>query len=123
VEGNPVFAYHDAFNPNKAEVEDLKARYRAGKVGDVEVKDKLAVALNAFLDPLRERRAKYEAQSGLVERVIYEGTLRASKEGEETVRLMRKAMGLAGMWNRISRKAREAMRKSKRSEFSVNSGQ
>ncbi len=111
VEGNPVFAYHDAFNPNKAEVEDLKARYRAGKVGDVEVKDKLAVALNAFLDPLRERRAKYEAQSGLVERVIYEGTLRASKEGEETVRLMRKAMGLAGMWNRISRKAREAIEK------------
>ena len=111
VEGNPVFAYHDAFNPNKAEVDDLKARYRVGKVGDVEVKDKLTVALNAFLDPLRERRAKYEAQSGLVERVIYEGTLRASKEGEETVRLMRKAMGLAGMWNRISRKAREAIEK------------
>ena len=42
VEGNPVFIYHDAFNPNTAEVEDLKARYRAGKVGDVEVKTKLA---------------------------------------------------------------------------------
>ena len=42
VEGNPVFMYHDAFNPNIAEVEDLKARYRAGKVGDVEVKTKLA---------------------------------------------------------------------------------
>ena len=42
VEGNPVFIYHDAFNPNTAEVDDLKARYRAGKVGDVEVKTKLA---------------------------------------------------------------------------------
>ena len=47
VEGNPVFVYHDAFNPNTDEVEDLKARYRAGKVGDVEVKTKLANALNA----------------------------------------------------------------------------
>ena len=44
VEGNPVFIYHDAFNPNIAEVDDLKARYRAGKVGDVEVKTKLAAA-------------------------------------------------------------------------------
>ena len=48
VEGNPVFQYHDAFNPNKAEVADLKERYQAGKVGDVEVKEKLTVALNNF---------------------------------------------------------------------------
>jgi tryptophanyl-tRNA synthetase len=53
VEGNPVFIYHDAFNPDTAEVDDLKARYRAGKVGDVEVKTKLAEALNAYLDPFR----------------------------------------------------------------------
>ena len=57
VEGNPVFTYHDAFNPNTEEVDDLKARYRAGKVGDVEVKTKLATALNAHLEPIRERRA------------------------------------------------------------------
>ena len=57
VEGNPVFVYHDAFNPDTAEVDDLKARYRAGKVGDVEVKTKLANALNAYLAPIRERRA------------------------------------------------------------------
>ena len=49
VEGNPVFIYHDAFNPNVDEVNDLKERYRQGKVGDVEVKRKLARALNAFL--------------------------------------------------------------------------
>ena len=58
VEGNPVFIYHDAFNPDTAEVDDLKARYRAGKVGDVEVKTKLAKALNAHLEPMRERRAR-----------------------------------------------------------------
>ena len=114
VEGNPVFAYHDAFNPDKAEIEDLKARYRQGKVGDVEVKEKLTAALNAFLDPIRERRARIEAQSGLVEQVIYEGTLRASKEGEETLMLMKKAMGLAGVWNRISRKGREATEREKK---------
>ena len=111
VEGNPVFVYHDVFNPNRGEVEDLKARYRAGRVGDMEVKEKLATALNAFLDPLRERRAEYAAQSGLVERIIYEGTLRASKEGEETISVMKKAMGLTGVWNRISRKARKAIEK------------
>ena len=116
VEGNPVFIYHDTFNPNKAEVEDLKARYRAGKVGDVEVKEKLATALNAFLDPLRERRAHYEAQSGLVERVIYEGTLKAGQEGEETIMAMKKAMGLTGLWNRISRKGRDAIKREEKAQ-------
>ena len=61
VEGNPVFMYHDAFNPDVAEVDDLKARYRAGKVGDVEVKTKLARALNAYLEPMRERRREVMA--------------------------------------------------------------
>jgi tryptophanyl-tRNA synthetase len=109
VEGNPVFVYHDVFNPNKAEVDDLKERYRAGRVGDVEVKEKLALALNAFLDPLRERRAQIQAQRGLVERVLYEGTARAAREAEITLEMMKKAMGLTGMWNRISRRAREAI--------------
>jgi tryptophanyl-tRNA synthetase len=45
VEGNPVFQYHDAFNPDKAQVEEFKRRYREGKVGDVEVKEALAAAL------------------------------------------------------------------------------
>jgi len=111
VEGNPVFVYHDVFNPDRAEVEDLKTRYRQGTVGDVEVKEKLVHALNVFLDPLRERRDRYAGESGLVERVIYEGTLRANEEANETLRLMKKAMGLTGIWNRISRKARKAISK------------
>ena len=111
VEGNPVFIYHDYFNPNKAEVEDLKERYRAGKVGDVEVKEKLARALNTFLDPMRERRAKYEAQTGLVDELIYEGTLRAREEAKATLLAAKQAMGLTGVWNRISRGAERRRKK------------
>jgi tryptophanyl-tRNA synthetase len=107
VEGNPVFIYHDAFNPNKAEVEDLKARYRTGTVGDVEVKEKLIGAINAFLDPIRERRAYYESQKGLVEEIIYEGTMRMREEARITLSMAKKAMGLSAVWNRISRKAEE----------------
>jgi tryptophanyl-tRNA synthetase len=107
VEGNPVFIYHDVFNPDKAEVEDLKDRYRRGAVGDVEVKEKLTRAINAFLDPIRERRAYFESQPGLVEEIIYDGTLHANEVGNETLMMMKKAMGLTGLWNKFSRKARE----------------
>ncbi|MEE8440391.1 MAG: tryptophan--tRNA ligase [Spirochaetia bacterium] len=111
VEGNPVFIYHDVFNTNKAEVEDLKVRYRAGKVGDVEVKQKLTTALNAFLDPIRERRAGFEARKGFVDEVIYDGTMRTREEARATVVAAKKAMGLTGVWNRISRKAETARKK------------
>ena len=111
VEGNPVFIYHDFFNPNTAEVEDLKNRYRAGRVGDVEVKEKLFVALENFLEPTRERRAHYEAQTGYVDELIYEGTLRTREEAKATIIEVKKAMGLTGTWNRISRAA-EKRRKS-----------
>src|SRR5919197_1154338 len=77
VEGNPVFMYHDAFNPDTAEVEDLKARYRAGKVGDVEVKTKLAKALNARLDPIRARRSAMLARPSALKEILFEGSKRA----------------------------------------------
>ncbi len=111
VEGNPVFIYHDAFNPNREEVGDLKARYREGKVGDVEVKGKLASALNAFLDPIRDRRQRFAEDRGYVEEVLYEGTLRVQRVADETLRTMKAAMGLTGIWNRISRQARKRMEK------------
>ncbi len=109
VEGNPVFDYHDHFNPDKVEVEELKERYRAGRVGDVEVKEKLTIAINNFLEPIRQRREEIEADSGFVEQVIYEGTLRTNKIAEETLMMMKKAMGLTGVWNKISRKGRKRM--------------
>ena len=92
VEGNPVFSYHDAFNPDKAEVAELKERYRKGKVGDVEVKRKLIKALNQFLAPIRERRAQFSRST--VEQLIVEGTRRARREAQETMSLVREAMGL-----------------------------
>ena len=94
VEGNPVFMYHDAFNSNRAEVEDLKERYRRGAVGDVEVKQKLAAALNAFLDPIRERRARYEADMSLVRDALEAGTTRARTAAQETMAMVRDALGL-----------------------------
>ena len=111
VEGNPVFEYHDVFNPNKTEVDDLKARYRAGRVGDVEVKQKLAKAINAFLDPLRERRETFSGQSGLVDEVIWDGTQAMRTEARATLQEVRKAMGIASVWNRIARKAEDVKKK------------
>ena len=94
VEGNPVFIYHDVFNPDVAEVEDLKDRYRAGRVGDVEVKRKLARALNAFLEPIRERRAALEARQGLVEEVLHAGNTAVRGTARDTMERVRAAMGL-----------------------------
>jgi tryptophanyl-tRNA synthetase len=95
VEGNPVFVYHDAFNPDKAEVEDLKTRYRAGKVGDVEVKTKLAKAINAYLDPIRERRAAALARPGYLREVMFEGSKRARGIAAQTMERVRAAVKLA----------------------------
>ena len=116
VEGNPVFIYHDAFNPNTVEVDDLKRRYREGNVGDVEVKQKLAVALNNFLDPVRENREKFSSNSGLVDEIIYNGTLKMRLEARETVQAMKKAMGLSGIWNKISRKAEKVRKDRERAQ-------
>jgi len=92
VEGNPVFIYHDAFNTDRAEVEDLKARYRAGKVGDVEVKQKLARALNAMLEPMRERRAALLAKPDHVREMLVEGSRRARAIAEKTMERVRDAV-------------------------------
>ena len=92
VEGNPVFTYHDAFNPNEAEVEDLKSRYRQGRVGDVEVKTKLAAAVNAVLDPIRERRAAALARPGYLRDVLMDGSRKAQRVAQETMEQVRAAV-------------------------------
>jgi tryptophanyl-tRNA synthetase len=94
VEGNPVFLYHDAFNPDRAVVDDLKGRYRRGTVGDVEVKQRLAAALNTFLDPIRERRAHFAANMPLVRDALAEGTHRARRAAQDTMALVRDALDL-----------------------------
>jgi tryptophanyl-tRNA synthetase len=95
VEGNPVFTYHDAFNPDVAEVEDLKERYRTGRVGDVEVKTKMAAALNAQLDPIRERRAAVLAKPDRLKGILFEGSRRARALAEETMERVRSAVKIS----------------------------
>lgn len=95
VEGNPVFAYHDAFNPDAQEVADLKHRYVAGQVGDVEVKQRLVAVLESFLAPIRQRRSDLLAEnSSIVEDVLRAGTTRARREAVETMQQVRAAMHL-----------------------------
>lgn len=94
VEGNPVFIYHDTFNSNKDEVEDLKKRYRLGKVGDVEVKQKLALAINKFLTPIRERRAQFELKTSLIDDILKKGNKIARQEAQKTLDQVLSAMNL-----------------------------
>jgi tryptophanyl-tRNA synthetase len=94
VEGNPVFVYHDAFNPDKAEVADLKRRYREGTVSDVDVKRSLLAVLESFLAPIRARRAEYAAKPRLVDEILAAGSERARKEAAQTLHEVRAAMKL-----------------------------
>jgi len=91
-EGNPVFIYHEAFNPNKEEIEDFKNRYRAGKIGDVEIKRRLAEEINKMLTPMRERRKSYEDKPEEVEKILKDGTEKARETARQTMKLVRKAM-------------------------------
>ena len=94
IEGNPLFMYHDAFNPDVDQVSDFKERYVAGKVGDVEVKRALAKAVNDLLEPFRERRAYYLARPQLVKEALVEGTAVGRHTAQETMALVRDAIGL-----------------------------
>ncbi len=94
VEGNPVFTYHDVFNPDKAQVAELKERYRKGTVGDVEVKQLLFEALEIFLAPIRERRAEYASKPEQVRELVIEGTRRGRAVAQATMDEVRAAMKL-----------------------------
>jgi tryptophanyl-tRNA synthetase len=83
VEGNPVFVYHDIFNTDKEEISDLKERYRRGKVGDVEVKEKLFRALNARLEPIRKKRAALSDDE--IEGILKNGRDKARSSASETM--------------------------------------
>jgi tryptophanyl-tRNA synthetase len=94
VEGNPVFEYHDVFNPNKDEIEDFKTRYREGKVGDVDVKKSLAAALNMYLAPIRERREALKKNPKEVIKLLDEGTEKARPIVQATLKEVQEKMGL-----------------------------
>lgn len=92
VEGNPVFIYHDVFNINKEEVEDLKNRYKKGTVGDVEVKEKLEKSIQEFLEPIRESRKKHEKED--IKGILDEGTVFARNLAQKTLERTKEAMHL-----------------------------
>jgi len=101
VEGNTVFTYLDAFCrpehferylPDYASLDELKAHYRRGGLGDVKVKRLLIAVLNETLDPIRARRKEYEARIGDVYRILEEGSIRARKTAARTLDDVRNAM-------------------------------
>jgi tryptophanyl-tRNA synthetase len=95
VEGNPVFIYHKAFNPDAAEVAELEERYRRGQVGDVEVKARLVRVLNDFLEPFREKRAYFYAHPRIAQDALASGIRRMQQEARQTMEIVRAATGLA----------------------------
>lgn len=96
VEGNPVFVYLDVFGTDvdHEQITQYKKLYRQGQVGDIEVKKYLVKVLNNFLDPIRKKRAEYENQPELIEKILKEGTAKAKLEAQKTLTAVKKAMKL-----------------------------
>lgn len=94
VEGNVVFTYLDAFCEDDHMVEDLKARYRQGGLGDMVVKRQLNDVLQALIAPIRERRALYASDPAYVMAVLKDGTSRAREQTQNTLNEIRRALGL-----------------------------
>ena len=95
VEGNPVVLYHDLLNTNTSEVEDLKARYKQGQVGDVEVKEKLVNAHVAFYGEARERRKTLEADPSLVREILISGKEAACVVANSNLEELKNLIGLS----------------------------
>lgn len=95
VEGNVVFSFLDIFDPKKEEVEELKAHYRRGGLGDGTVKQRLVGVLEEFIAPIRTRRAEYEKDLGEVERILKQGTDKARVRAAQTLDEVRRAMHLS----------------------------
>ena len=94
VEGNPVFVYLDAFCSDINKVEELKAHYSKGCLGDSVVKKYLLEVLLEFLEPIRKRRQMYQNNLDEVKRIIKEGTLKAQIKAEITMKKVKEAMYL-----------------------------
>ncbi|GLU31379.1 tryptophan--tRNA ligase [Trinickia caryophylli] len=94
VEGNVVFAYLDAFDPDTQAVEELKAAYRRGGLGDGIVKGRLENILHELLTPIRERREHYSKDKGEVLRTLKAGTEKARTVAGATVAELKRALGL-----------------------------
>jgi tryptophanyl-tRNA synthetase len=94
VEGNVVFTYLDAFDPDRAAVDELKERYRRGGLGDMTVKRRLDDLLQELLRPIRERRAAFADDPGYVLGVLRSGTAKARAKTQSTFDELRDGLGL-----------------------------
>ena len=85
-----IYRYHLAFN--NTEAEDIEKRCRQGKIGCVACKKRIAENINAFLDPIREKRAFFEARPSIIKEALRAGIERTLKESRETISLVHEAM-------------------------------
>ncbi|CAM4435267.1 MAG: Tryptophan--tRNA ligase 2 [Legionellaceae bacterium] len=92
IENNPLWIFHDAFNTDKAWVEEAKERYRSGTIGDVECKKKLIDVLIDFISPIQERRALYANDPGEIIRILRMGNEKANDVSRVTLNLVKEAM-------------------------------
>ncbi|CAN5290840.1 tryptophan--tRNA ligase [soil metagenome] len=99
VEGNPVFIYHDLINQDKSEVEELKKRYLAGQVGDVEVKQKLLLAHQKLFAPARAKRAELAANPELVREILAKGAAQAREVAQQTLDEVYEVIGIKNKLN------------------------
>jgi len=99
VEDNPVFIYHDLVNEDKEEVVDLKQRYRVGKVGDVEVKEKL---FRALLKRFRQERTRYQElqnNPGEIVEILKAGAKKAREQAEKKMIEVREKIGITNKYS------------------------
>lgn len=91
---NPVFIYLDAFCTDREKYEELKSHYEKGGLGDKVVKEYLFEVLEDLLNPIREKRAYYDAHPEIVEKIVKEGTAKARKKASEVLKRVRKSIGV-----------------------------
>ncbi len=94
VEGNPVFTYLDAFDPEVEALEKMKDHYQRGGLGDSVVKKRLNEVLQEFIGPIRERRALYAKDPMMVMDILLKGTEHANAVAQKTLHEVRQAMRL-----------------------------
>ena len=92
VENNPLWIFHETFNPDQNWVAEMEEAYRQGKVGDVVIKKQLIEVLNTIIEPIRTRRKHFEARPDDVLDALRQGTANANNVAEETLALAKKAM-------------------------------
>lgn len=101
VEGNPLFIYHDLFNPHKDEVEEFKILYRQGKVKDADVKARLAEEIILFLQPFQQRRQELLETPDILTHALVQGTERMRSVARTTLEQVRDAVGLSRKWHAL----------------------